>query len=59
MKRQCRPLRGAEEENLEFLGWREVPVNPDVLGTKALNSMPHIMQAFIEKAGGLCKGSGI
>ena len=33
-----------KEENLEFLGWREVPVNPDVLGTKALNSMPHIMQ---------------
>ena len=38
-----------KEENLEFLGWREVPVNPDVLGTKALNSMPHIMQAFIKK----------
>ncbi len=37
------------EENLKFLGWREVPVNPDVLGTKARDSMPHIMQAFVEK----------
>ena len=38
-----------KEENLEFLGWREVPVNPTVLGSKALESMPHIMQAFIKK----------
>ena len=38
-----------KEENLEFLGWREVPVNPSVLGSKALESMPHIMQAFIKK----------
>ena len=27
-----------KEEHLEFLGWREVPVDPDVLGTKALDS---------------------
>ena len=38
-----------KEESLEFLGWREVPVNPSVLGSKALESMPHIMQAFIKK----------
>ena len=38
-----------KEENLEFLGWREVPVNPSVLGSKALESMPHIIQAFIKK----------
>ena len=38
-----------KEEKLEFLGWREVPVNPSVLGSKALESMPHIMQAFIKK----------
>lgn len=38
-----------KEENLEFLDWREVPVNPSVLGSKALESMPHIMQAFIKK----------
>lgn len=45
-----------KEENLEFLGWREVPVNPDVLGSKALNSMPHIMQAFIKKPDDCAKG---
>ena len=26
----------AQKEGLEFLGWREVPVHPEVLGTKAL-----------------------
>ncbi|MBQ8824645.1 MAG: glutamate synthase large subunit [Ruminococcus sp.] len=45
-----------KEEKLEFLGWREVPVNPDVLGTKALESMPHIMQAFIKKPKSCEKG---
>ena len=45
-----------KEEKLEFLGWREVPVNPDVLGTKALDSMPHIMQAFIKKPEDCAKG---
>lgn len=45
-----------KEENLEFLGWREVPVNPDMLGSKALDSMPHIMQAFIKKPDDCAKG---
>ena len=45
-----------KEEHLEFLGWREVPVDPDVLGTKALDSMPHIMQAFIKKPDDCEKG---
>ena len=31
-----------EEENLEFLGWRRVPVNPSVLGTKASVSYTHL-----------------
>ncbi len=43
-------------ENLEFLGWRKVPVNSDVLGTKALESMPNIYQAFIKKPDGCAKG---
>ena len=34
---------------LKFLGWREVPVKPSVLGAKARECMPYIMQAFIEK----------
>ncbi|MGN0695714.1 MAG: glutamate synthase large subunit [Oscillospiraceae bacterium] len=44
------------EEKLEFLGWRKVPVNPEVLGSKALESMPEIMQAFIAKPENCSKG---
>lgn len=38
-----------QKEGLEFLGWREVPTNPEVLGKKALDCMPCIMQAFIKR----------
>ena len=36
-----------EKEGLHFLGWRKVPVYPEVLGQKALDSMPDIYQGFI------------
>ena len=39
-----------EKEGLEFLGWREVPCVPTVLGHKAVECMPYIMQAFVKKA---------
>ena len=38
-----------EKEGLKFLGWREVPTYPNVLGQKAIDSMPKIEQAFIER----------
>ena len=38
-----------EKEGLHLLGWREVPVYPEVLGQKARSCMPYIMQAFIGK----------
>ncbi len=38
-----------EKEGLKLLGFREVPVCPGVLGQKARQCMPHIVQAFIEK----------
>lgn len=38
-----------EKEGLEFLGWREVPTVPDVLGSKARECMPCIIQGFIQK----------
>ena len=44
------------EEKLELLGWREVPIDPGVLGSKALESMPTIMQAFIKKPDGCHAG---
>ena len=39
-----------QKEGLEFLGWREVPTFPNVLGQKAVECMPHIMQAVHSKA---------
>ena len=36
-------------EGLKFLGWREVPVNADVLGKKARDCMPQIWQGFIAR----------
>ena len=45
-----------EKEGLEFLGWREVPTVPSVLGHKAVECMPCIMQAFIKKPKNVAKG---
>lgn len=45
-----------EKEGLKFLGWREVPVNKEVLGKTALDCMPYIVQAFIKKPAGVKKG---
>jgi len=36
----------AAREGFEFLGWRTVPVLPQVLGTRALASLPRIEQGF-------------
>ncbi|MGN0442787.1 MAG: glutamate synthase large subunit [Acutalibacteraceae bacterium] len=46
----------AQKEGLEFLGWRDVPTNPSVIGQKALDSMPCIMQAFIKRPNNIEKG---
>ena len=45
-----------EKEGMEFLGWREVPTYPDVLGKKAVDCMPYIMQAFVKKPADVEKG---
>lgn len=37
------------EEDLEIIWWRNVPVCPEVIGTKARESLPEIMQAFIAR----------
>ncbi len=44
------------KEGLEFLGWRDVPTVPEVLGHKAVECMPCIMQAFIKKPADVEKG---
>ncbi len=45
-----------EKEGMKFLGWREVPTNPNVLGEKALACKPAIYQAFIAKPKDVEKG---
>ncbi|MDE6700074.1 MAG: glutamate synthase large subunit [Acetatifactor sp.] len=45
-----------EKEGLEFLGWREVPTFPNVLGHKAVECMPCIMQGFVKKPEDVEKG---
>lgn len=45
-----------EKEGMDFLGWRKVPTRPEVLGQKARDCMPHILQAFIGKPADVEKG---
>ena len=45
-----------EKEGMELLGWRTVPTVPEVLGHKARECMPCIMQAFIKKPADVEKG---
>ncbi|SER59848.1 glutamate synthase large subunit [Lachnobacterium bovis] len=45
-----------EKEGMEFLGWREVPIDSDKIGKKAYDCMPHIAQAFIKKPSNVEKG---
>ena len=42
--------------SLEFLGWRKVPVNENVLGKKARDCMPSIWQGFIKRPENCEKG---
>ena len=46
----------AAKEGVEFLGWREVPIDSTTLGKKALDCMPHIMQCFLKKPADVKKG---
>ena len=45
-----------EKEGLELLAWREVPTDPTVIGQKAVDCMPCIMQAFIKRPDDVEKG---
>ena len=45
-----------EKEGLEFLGWREVACVPDVLGQRAVECMPCIMQGVVKKPANTPKG---
>ena len=45
-----------EKEGMKFLGWREVEVQPETLGERAIACMPHIMQCFIKRPINVAKG---
>ncbi len=45
-----------KKENIEFLCWREVPTNPAVLGKRALECMPYILQCFVKRPDKINKG---
>jgi glutamate synthase (NADPH/NADH) large chain len=36
------------KNNFSIYGWRQVPVNPKVLGEKALQTMPEIIQVLFK-----------
>ena len=40
-----------EEMNLKLIGWRKVPVVPDVLGSVALENMPFVSQCLVDGCG--------
>jgi glutamate synthase (NADPH/NADH) large chain len=46
----------AQKEGLEVLGWRNVPSDTTVIGKRALDCMPAIMQCFIKRPAGVKKG---
>ena len=46
----------AEKEGLAVLGWRTVPVEPEILGEKARSCMPVIEQLFIKRPANLSRG---
>jgi len=48
-RRQAQNLVGTivNEEGFEFLGWRDVPVDPSALGETARRQQPHIAQCLI------------
>ncbi|MCB0255094.1 MAG: glutamate synthase large subunit [Anaerolineae bacterium] len=48
--------QAAREFGLEFLGWREVPVNLEALGAWAMGLRPYIAQAFIARPPALAAG---
>lgn len=46
-----------EEIGLQVAGWREVPLNPDACGEKALETLPKIEQVFVNAPQGMPRGS--
>ena len=41
----------AEEEDLEIVGWRELPIEPSGIGISAKEAMPYMKQIFVKAKG--------
>ncbi len=46
----------AGKEGLNVIGWREVPIHPEILGERARGCMPAIWQCFVERPENVEKG---
>ena len=44
------------QEGMTFLGWRDVPIHPEVLGKKARDCMPRICQCIVARPEGCAQG---
>jgi len=49
--------RAITEKGLEVAGWRTVPVDPSVCGSKALETLPVIEQVFVNAGAGLTESA--
>lgn len=49
-------LQGLKEKGLEFLGFRQVPVNPSDIGATAYKAMPYFLQAFVKRPKNAARG---
>lgn len=45
-----------KKEGLEFTGWRDVPIHPELIGAKAVDCMPCIAQGFVKKPADTSRG---
>ncbi len=46
----------AEKEGITVIGWREVPIHPEILGAPARDCMPAIWQCFLQRPGDIPRG---
>ncbi|WP_328994801.1 glutamate synthase large subunit [Kribbella sp. NBC_01245] len=49
----------ANEENLKVVGWRDVPITPELLGSTARSVMPQFRQLFVTAASGRVLGTAL
>ena len=46
----------AEKEGITVIGWREVPIHPEILGAPARDCMPAIWQCFLQRPADIPRG---